>query len=85
MLTVNTHQTVFITNTGLFIVSVGNYLLLKADFEGRNEKNACMGVPDFHEGGNLNRRRLSTGIGSLESSYRGFVRKQHFHLRGTTK
>ena len=21
-----------------------------------------MGLPDFHEGGNLNRRRLSTGI-----------------------
>jgi hypothetical protein len=51
-----------------------------------------MGLPDFHEGGNLNRRRLSTGIVSLstgivslEGSYRGFGEKQHFHLRGTTK
>jgi hypothetical protein len=44
-----------------------------------------MGLPYFHEGGNLNRRRLSIGIGSLESSYRGFGGKQHFHLRGTTK
>ena len=44
-----------------------------------------MGLPDFHEGGNLNRRRLSSGIGRLESSYRGFGGKQHFHLQRTKK
>lgn len=47
MLAINTHQIVFLANTGLIIVSAKNSLLLKTCIYDSNKKNAPKGLPDL--------------------------------------